>query len=125
MKKNNLLILLFVLLIIFCIINSNKTNSNTSKNKEFFEKKSVTFKARNTGYGRIVSVDDNGNLVQLNIAYSSSGVYSQSITGLVNKTTHNFTLKNTDPKRVSTLKSLTPKRIHNNSDTNVLTNSEY
>jgi len=42
-----------------------------------------------------------------------------------NTTTHNFTLKNTDPKRVSTLKSLTPKRIHNNSDTNVLTNSDY
>ena len=42
-----------------------------------------------------------------------------------NTTTHNFTLKNTDPKRVSTLKSLTPKRIHNVSDTNVLTNSEY
>ena len=62
MKKNNLLILLFVLLIIFCIINSNKTNSNTSKNKEFFKEKPVTFKARNTGYGRIVSVDDNGNL---------------------------------------------------------------
>jgi hypothetical protein len=37
-------------------------------------------------------VDDNGNLIQLNIAYSSSGVYSQSITGLVNKTSHNFTL---------------------------------
>lgn len=27
-----------------------------------------------------------------------------------NKTTHNFTLKITDPKRVSTVKSLTPKR---------------
>ena len=37
-------------------------------------------------------LDDNGALVQSNIAYSSSGVYSQSITGLVNKTTHNFTL---------------------------------
>jgi hypothetical protein len=37
-------------------------------------------------------VDDNGNLVQSNITYSSSGVYSQSITGLVNKTSHNFTL---------------------------------
>lgn len=37
-------------------------------------------------------LDDNGALVQSNIAYSSSGVYSQSITGLVNKTTHNFSL---------------------------------
>ena len=37
-------------------------------------------------------VDDNGVVVQSNIAYSSSGLYSQSITGLVNKTTHNFTL---------------------------------
>ena len=37
-----------------------------------------------------------------------------------NTNTHNFTLKNTDPKRVSTLKSLTPKRIHNNSDTNLI-----
>ena len=62
MKKNNLLILLFVLLIIFCIINSNKSSLNISKNKEFFKAKSVTFKARNPGYGRIVSVDDNGNL---------------------------------------------------------------
>lgn len=39
-----------------------------------------------------------------------------------NTTTHNFTLKNTDPKRVSALKSLTPKRIHhNNSDSIALT----
>ena len=37
-------------------------------------------------------IDDNGNLVQSNIVYSSSGVYSQTITGLVNKTTHNFTI---------------------------------
>jgi hypothetical protein len=62
MKKNNLLILLFVLLIIFYIINLNKSNSNTSKNKEFFKAKSITFKARNPDYGRIVSVDNSGNL---------------------------------------------------------------
>lgn len=37
-------------------------------------------------------LDDNGVLVQSNIAYSSSGVYSQSITGLTNKVPHNFTL---------------------------------
>ena len=37
-----------------------------------------------------------------------------------NTTTHNYTVKNTDPKRVSALKSLTPKRIHNISENNVL-----
>ena len=37
-------------------------------------------------------IDDNGNVIQSNIAYSSSGTYSQSITGLVNKSSHNFTL---------------------------------
>jgi hypothetical protein len=61
MYKNNLLILLFVL-IIFCIINSNKSNLNTCKNKEFFKDKQVTFKESNPGYGRIVSIDDSGNL---------------------------------------------------------------
>ena len=37
-------------------------------------------------------IDDNGVLIQSNIAYLSSGVYSQSITGLTNKVSHIFTL---------------------------------
>ena len=35
---------------------------------------------------------DNGVLIQSNIAYLSSGVYSQSINGLTNKVSNNFTL---------------------------------
>ena len=37
-------------------------------------------------------IDDNGVLIQSNISYLSSGVYSQSITGLTNKVSHIFTL---------------------------------
>jgi hypothetical protein len=72
MNKNNLLFLLLIFLIIFCIINSNKSSLNYYKNKEFFklkspqsqtfQSKSKIFKARNPGFGRIVSVNDNGDL---------------------------------------------------------------
>ncbi len=37
-------------------------------------------------------IDDSGQTVEANITYSSSGNYSQTITGLVNKVPHNFTL---------------------------------
>ncbi len=37
-------------------------------------------------------IDDSGQTVEASITYSSSGSYSQTITGLVNKNPHNFTL---------------------------------
>ena len=53
------------------------------------------------------------------IVYNKNTNEINSIPSLFfNTTTHIFTLKNTDPKRVSALKSLTPKRLHNSSCSN-------
>ena len=42
-----------------------------------------------------------------------------------NTTSHNFTLKNTDAKRVSTMKSLTPKRVSERNDDDKIETEEH
>ena len=57
------------------------------------------------------------------VVYNKDEMKIVSIPALhFNQLSHNFTLKNMDTKRVSTLKSLTPKRSTPNADTTVDTN---
>ena len=57
------------------------------------------------------SLDNNKLNKSKDVLYNKTNKLITSIPALqFNTTTNNFTLKNTDAKRVSTLKSLTPKR---------------
>lgn len=57
------------------------------------------------------SLDNNKLNKSKDVIYNKTNKLITSIPALqFNSTTNNFTLKNTDAKRVSTLKSLTPKR---------------
>lgn len=66
LDNNNLIILLLFIFICFIVI-SNRIRQQDDNNyitQEPFDSKAkgIKFKATNTGYGKIVSIDDNGNL---------------------------------------------------------------
>jgi microcystin-dependent protein len=57
----NIIIILICLLLILCLVNLLKTKCESNVN-EYYDGKIRKLKAANPGYGKIVSVDDNGNL---------------------------------------------------------------
>jgi hypothetical protein len=60
----NIIIILICLLLILCLVNLLKTKYTKCESSinEYYDGKIRKFKVANPGYGKIVSVDDNGNL---------------------------------------------------------------